>query len=335
MTLTAASMMRTVMKSAEFEELVIVRDYPEGIGTLLGMTEKESCVDYTCVKGTMREILMEGLMISHRDFHIEREFIMEVDHNFPFLKMQFELEGYSHFSRQNKACLDTDIPGGRQQLFFFPEVKGKLTYPPSHRYTLEIILSVNYLTRSFGQDLTALHHFGRGIERNEPVQFFPASQPISPAMKRIILEFIHCPYTGTVRRLFLEAKVMELLVLQIDSLNQYRKYASEKKIKKEDIEKLYYVREILDKNPAHDYSLSGISELTGLNDFKLKQGFKAIFNDTVFGYLTNVRMEKARNLLLESTDSIAEVAFAIGYKNPQHFSVAFKRKFGCLPKSLR
>ncbi|MCD8538528.1 MAG: helix-turn-helix transcriptional regulator [Leadbetterella sp.] len=46
-------------------------------------------------------------------------------------------------------------------------------------------------------------------------------------------------------------------------------------------------------------------------------------------------MEKAREML-ETTDlNVSEVAEKVGYKNPQHFSTAFKRKYGVLPSSLK
>jgi AraC family transcriptional activator of pyochelin receptor len=43
----------------------------------------------------------------------------------------------------------------------------------------------------------------------------------------------------------------------------------------------------------------------------------------------------ARMLLLEEKMLVSEVAGTIGYKNANHFSTAFKRKFGITPKALR
>ncbi|WP_256441273.1 helix-turn-helix transcriptional regulator [Chitinophaga sp. HK235] len=71
------------------------------------------------------------------------------------------------------------------------------------------------------------------------------------------------------------------------------------------------------------------------NDFKLKKGFKEMFGNTVFGYMNQVRMEKAKLLLLEGKNSIADISFTVGYKNPQHFTAAFKKHFGYLPSELK
>ncbi len=42
-------------------------------------------------------------------------------------------------------------------------------------------------------------------------------------------------------------------------------------------------------------------------------------------------MEKAKNILLNNKISVSEVSEIIDYKNPQHFSSAFKKKFGISP----
>jgi AraC-like DNA-binding protein len=46
-------------------------------------------------------------------------------------------------------------------------------------------------------------------------------------------------------------------------------------------------------------------------------------------------MEKVRNMLMEERMNVADVAYAVGYKNPQHFTTAFKRKFNILPSDLK
>jgi AraC-like DNA-binding protein len=46
-------------------------------------------------------------------------------------------------------------------------------------------------------------------------------------------------------------------------------------------------------------------------------------------------MERAKYLLMDSGKSISEVSDEIGYKNPQHFTVAFKKKFGLSPKNFK
>ena len=60
-----------------------------------------------------------------------------------------------------------------------------------------------------------------------------------------------------------------------------------------------------------------------------------MFHTTIFAYYNGLRMERAKYLLMDSGKSISEVSDEIGYKNPQHFTVAFKKKFGLSPKNFK
>lgn len=77
-----------------------------------------------------------------------------------------------------------------------------------------------------------------------------------------------------------------------------------------------------------------LSTIAGLNTSKLKQDFKSIYATTIFKYITNLKMQKAKSLILDKNLSISQASFEVGYKNPQHFTVAFKKKFGILPKDI-
>ncbi|WP_010250379.1 helix-turn-helix transcriptional regulator, partial [Myroides injenensis] len=98
---------------------------------------------------------------------------------------------------------------------------------------------------------------------------------------------------------------------------------------------LYYVRELVSTNLQNPYSIRELSRLAGINEFKLKKGFKEIFSSTIFQYLFDERMELGQKLLLEQDCNIADIAQVVGYKNPTHFTAAFKRKYGMLPKEVR
>jgi AraC family transcriptional activator of pyochelin receptor len=60
-----------------------------------------------------------------------------------------------------------------------------------------------------------------------------------------------------------------------------------------------------------------------------------LFGSTVFSYLTGQRLELAMQMLNDTDQTAAQVAFALGYKTPQHFGEAFKRRFGITPKAVR
>ncbi|MEM6437389.1 MAG: helix-turn-helix transcriptional regulator, partial [Cyanobacteria bacterium P01_D01_bin.115] len=67
----------------------------------------------------------------------------------------------------------------------------------------------------------------------------------------------------------------------------------------------------------------------------LKRGFKEVFGSTVFDYLRDRRMEKARQLLLDGQLKVATVARVVGYHSPTSFNAAFKQSYGVSPKAYQ
>jgi AraC-like DNA-binding protein len=107
------------------------------------------------------------------------------------------------------------------------------------------------------------------------------------------------------------------------------------KITPQDVEKLYYARDLVLQHVQQPLSLEELSRKAGLNEFKLKSGFKAIFDNTVFGYLNDHRLELARELILGRDLPMSLIAEQAGYSSPQHFSTAFRKKFGVSPGKVR
>lgn len=79
-------------------------------------------------------------------------------------------------------------------------------------------------------------------------------------------------------------------------------------------------------------SLQELANEVGLNLKKLKEVFKQIYGDTVYGFLLNYKMEKAKKLLESNQYNVNEVGLKIGYSTSSHFIAAFKKKFGITPK---
>jgi AraC-like DNA-binding protein len=60
-----------------------------------------------------------------------------------------------------------------------------------------------------------------------------------------------------------------------------------------------------------------------------------MYQTTVFGYLAEKRLELARDYLSDPNKSVTDIADLLGYSSIQHFSYAFKKKFGHSPMQVR
>lgn len=100
-----------------------------------------------------------------------------------------------------------------------------------------------------------------------------------------------------------------------------------------DIEKLDEARAILETRMVQSLTVSELAAAVGLNECKLREGFRHRFNKSPHRLLLEARMKKAWQLL-ETGCQVAEAAYSVGYEHPSNFSAAFSRFFGCAPKSV-
>lgn len=195
-----------------------------------------------------------------------------------------------------------------------------------------IFLSETYLRGLLQEDSGASSFLLKHIRNRKA--FITDTLPVNARIYHIIDTLSANVQKASIKRIFIQAKILELLSAQLEQFDAvYKQDPSSSFLKSRDIDKIYLAKTFIEENMQTPCSLIELSRKVGLNDFKLKKGFKEIFGSTVFNYLTDFRMERAM-LLLKQKKTVSEVASEVGYKNPQHFTVAFKKKFGILPSNM-
>ena len=84
---------------------------------------------------------------------------------------------------------------------------------------------------------------------------------------------------------------------------------------------------------AAQFRPQALAELCGVSMRTLQRYFRARYDETVSDWLRDMRLNEALNSL-KGCDSVKEVAFDLGYKQPSHFTRDFKKKFGVPPRDL-
>ncbi len=102
-----------------------------------------------------------------------------------------------------------------------------------------------------------------------------------------------------------------------------------------DIERVREAYYILSQNLAKPPKLIELAHMVGLNDYKLKTGFRQAYGMSVHECLTDLRLEQAESLLKDNKFSVTEAGFAVGYGNLGDFSRAFQKKFGVKPNTVK
>lgn len=161
------------------------------------------------------------------------------------------------------------------------------------------------------------------------------SMPIDLPMQQTINAIQNCSYQGGIKKMFLFSKAIEMLVLQAASYHQHHNRKNTIARTPYDRDRLHFAREHLLQNLENPPTLTVLAKLAGLNEYKLKHGFKEMFNTTAFSFVAEQRLELARTYLLDQHKTVGEIADMLGYSSIQHFSNAFKKKFGCSPNKAR
>ena len=150
---------------------------------------------------------------------------------------------------------------------------------------------------------------------------------LTPAMIRNLYEIFNTPMSGMLKRMVIEAKMLELIALQWGT--SISKPDTGKRSKNSVLNE---VKRYLDETFLEAHSLRKICMRFGINEFTLKNGFKNQFGTTVFDYLISRRLDHARELLVQPEYSIQQISSLVGYKYANHFSTAFKNRFGKTPR---
>ncbi|OMB79873.1 hypothetical protein A5746_06580 [Mycolicibacterium conceptionense] len=65
------------------------------------------------------------------------------------------------------------------------------------------------------------------------------------------------------------------------------------------------------------------------------KAFRDAFHTTPYQFLLDLRIDRAKTLLLTTSQTIAEIAVSVGFSTPSHFATAFRRRVGISPSSYR
>lgn len=234
-----------------------------------------------------------------------------------------------HFSCMLNGDVDVRIGRkglhlGKDQLMtsFAPAERFELAFAPAHR-NLELRITPQRLSELAGEDYQRL---GDSIERNFCLHTTHGNQRIKDAalrLERLLGDDSASP-------LLVHSASLEFLAWHLKAFNP--KDQSEQ-ISRREQKQLLAARERLLMDLSAAPTIEQLARETGLNQLKLKRGFKAMFDVSIYALFQRERMGKARQLLQHH--GVTDTASMLGYSNISHFSVAFRKQYGVLPRDAR
>ena len=218
-------------------------------------------------------------------------------------------------------------------ILYLPHLEGGVEIPAQKRLKIfHVHVDPEVLHGLLQDELGTLPAGFRSVIEGENTRFFCRGK-MDPAVQTVAHQIMRGPIDGVPWRLFLEAKAMELISLQIAWMGARQgRRQTRPALSPSEKNRIREARDILIQEMASPPTLSQLSSRLCLSVGKLENGFRDLFNTTVFGFLKEYKMQRARQMFEKADANVSEVAWAVGYVNLSHFSRAYKKRFGILPK---
>ena len=193
---------------------------------------------------------------------------------------------------------------------------------------VSLLISINKFHSLFSEDANLIHFLS---PENNTKKYYN-TRPISPAMSIVLSQIMEAKIHESIQILYFKGKVYELLSLFFNKSEDADVEQCPFLVDEQNVRKIRKAKEIILNQMTEPPTLQELSTSIGLNIKKLKEGFKQIYGETVYGYLLDHKMNEARSMLNSKQYNINEISLKLGYSTSSHFISAFKKKFGTTPK---
>ncbi|MGD1947981.1 MAG: helix-turn-helix transcriptional regulator [Croceivirga sp.] len=255
-----------------------------------------------------------------------KEIIHPIDRN--FIQFHFSLKGRAQFLFNN-GNYHLDVSDENSLLLYNTQkdLPLHLLVRPQ-TWVLSVVVSIRHFHTLFSDDAEEIPFLSGSFSEKK----YYAQEMLTPAMAVVISQLMGSNLHPFIQKLYTKAKIYELIALYFNKsgnadLEQCPFLADE-----ENVRKIKIAKEIILERMAEPPTLQELSDEIGLSLKKLKEGFKQIYGDSVYGFLLDHKMEVARKLLESGKYNVNEIGLRLGYSTASHFIASFKKKYGTTPK---
>ena len=275
----------------------------------------------------LQEVESNDFSIHYNIYHIQNRFLLHAERNVSTLMIKMALE--NDMSYHLNGIGDVYLREGQFNFFYLPSVDGTALFEQAGDYRVFKVYFTAEILQEYAPIFPYLHEFLQQVTDSSPAMLLKEHGWINAEISYIVNQLLQCTYDEAVRRLYYDSLVKELLLLLL--LQKNRESINGQRY----MESIYEARSIIVKNTSRHFSINEVAQQVGLNEVKLKSGFKQVFGTGIFQFMLQAKMQKAWTLILETDKPIKEIARITGYTSMQNFVTAFKKYFNATPGSLR
>lgn len=158
----------------------------------------------------------------------------------------------------------------------------------------------------------------------------------TPSVSKILAEMINCPYCDELKKIYTEGQILRLIAVFCEEvICQSPANMLGFSITAEEYEALLRAREFINCNYAHPLTIAQVAQRAAVSEKRLTEGFRHCFGCTVNEYITEKRMEAAKELLLTGKYTASNVTWMVGYSHTGYFIRVFRAHYGMSPGEMR
>ncbi|MDF0706766.1 MAG: AraC family transcriptional regulator [Bacteroidota bacterium] len=280
-------------------------------------------------RGSYDEILVEdGIYILKIQNDTKEPTLIERDIDSSYIQFHFCLKGKSKFNfNEGNYYLEVNEENSLLLYNTQKDLPLDLVVSPGS-WLLSVVMTIRKFHSLFSDEADYIPFLS---EENKEKKYY-SQEMVSPATAVVLSQLMNYNLHPSIKKLYLKGKVYELISLYFNKtedadLEQCPYLADE-----DNVRRIRMAKEIMISRMAEPPTLAELSQEVGLSLKKLKEGFKQIYGDSVFGFLFDYKMEYARKMLETGKHNVNEVGLKVGYSTASHFIASFKKKFGTTPK---
>lgn len=245
-----------------------------------------------------------------------------------FIQFHFCLKGSGKFLF-NQGSYALEVSEEQSLLLFNPttDLPLNLQLQPNS-WLISVVMSLRKFHGLFSSEASFIPFLGDGNKLEKHY----AQDPVNPPMAIILSQIFHFNMHPSVKELYIRGKIFELMALYFNKGTDADIEQCPFLINEDNVQRIRKAKEIMINRMAEPPTLTELASEIGLSLKKLKEGFKQIYGEPVYGFLFDYKMEYARKLLASGQHNVNEVGLKVGYSTASHFIAGFKKKFGTTPK---
>lgn len=266
------------------------------------------------------------VLIENTDKEREKKIVYPVE--IKQIQLHFVLKGGLRFSfNENTYFLEAKED---QTLLLFNSQKALPISAELEKDTqwLCLVLSIDGLHALFSEHAKIIPFLNTETQETK----FYSQGELSPAMAIVVSQLMENRLHNALKNIYNKGKVYELISLYFNKTEDTDLEQCPYLADDQNIRKIRQAKEIIVAEMNEPPTLEHLAKTIDLPLKRLKEGFKQLYGDSVYGFLFQHKMEFARKLLLSNKYSVGEIGLRVGYSTPSHFIAAFKKKYGTTPK---